>query len=304
MILGQEGKIMKNKRNKSNDVKFGEIYSAWYKVKNAWKIFGLSFIHPLVIIPLGFTVLILWAVNTTEIGKTFSVILQIVATLFTAIAGSLIYDSIKNALGKNLLSKKGLSAVRNLSLVRLKIKSLSDRVEKNISIEETNTSLSLLGKDIANAIQEWNDILPGVGRIEEVYVLLAEKEEELKIREIEKEQLEKRIKKERDSGAEEKKNLEKTLSEKEEEISKLSLEINRLDSQTLPLTLGKTESILGSILGSTPLGMPWSQTLCSKCGNLYTPTLGDQGLCLACESRLRIALARIRKNKEGEEAGS
>lgn len=290
---------MKNKRNKYNDVKIGEIYSAWYKVKIAWKICGSSFIHPLVVIPLGLTVFLLWVVNKTEIDKTYSVILQIIATISTAIAGSFIYDSIKNALGKNFLLKKGLSAIRNLGLVRWKIKKISGRIEKNSSADEVKNLLSFVEKDIANATQEWNDILPGVGRIEEVYKLSEEKAKELKIRSRETIQLRGRI---REVKEKERKKLEKILSDKEGEISKLTLEIARLNSQTDPLSLASTESILGPILGSTPLGMLWSQTLCSKCGNLYTPTPGDQGLCSACEPNLKQPpeAGRILPKQSGE----
>ena len=88
------------------------------------------------------------------------------------------------------------------------------------------------------------------------------------------------------------KRLEKTLSENVEEISKLSLEINRLDSQTIPLTLGKTESIWSPILGLSPLGMAGLKKKCTKCGNIYilNPLAHDLGLCSDCESKLKKPL--------------
>ncbi len=82
----------------------------------------------------------------------------------------------------------------------------------------------MLEKDIANATQEWNDIIPGVTEnIEATYVVLKEKEEELKITHDELE----RIRKENISSTEQENNaqeLNKKISILTEQISKLQIQ--------------------------------------------------------------------------------
>lgn len=214
--------------------KITAIGSTSWKLWTEWKIFLRGFSRAPVIIPLAFTVVALFLANKESADRTLSLVLQIIAALLVAISGKFFYDVIRNVFESNILIKKGLSAVRNLALARIKTNNISDRAKANASTEEIRNLLSLLEKDIANATQEWNDILPGVNKLEEVYTLLAEKEAELAHREKEKEQLTKQFKEEKELSGKEKEDLRKVLAEKESKISDLSYEISSLRLKTEP----------------------------------------------------------------------
>lgn len=282
---------------RDNQLKSGETISALRKLLDEWKIFAYGLFCPFVIIPLGLTIIALWVANIPNVDKDVSLILQIIATLFAAIAAGFFYDVIKNITGSNILVKKGLSAVRNLSLTRLKTKNISDRAKGGASVEEVKNLLSLLEKDIANATQEWNDILPGVGKTEEVYSLLAEKESDLELNKKEKEQLNKQLIEEKQLSEKDKEALKKKLDEKEKKILELSHEITKLcstaSSSPFISLLGNTKDtgglgLLGKsseLLGSKDV----SEKQCSKCGKTYQPLslLLDVGLCESCRTTFK-----------------
>ena len=270
----------------NNPLKSTENVSTLLKLWDEWKIFALGIFRPLVIIPLGLTILALWFANIPNLDKGVSLILQIVATLLAAIASGFFYDVIRSSTEKTILIKKGLSAVRNLSLARLKTKNISDRTNGNVSMEEIRNLLSWLEKDIANATQEWNDILPGVGKIEEVYSLLAEKESDLDLNEKEKGRLNKQLIEEKQLSEKDKEVLKKKLDEKEKRILELSHEINKLRS-TASSSPFITSVTIRDLLGETSGVTSFSQGLekhCLKCGKRYISSLLDEGLCDDCRS--------------------
>lgn len=96
----------------------------WSQVKNKWKV-GLGiFVQPLIVIPLiacGFS---LYFATYQVAEKPLSLALNIIAAVLAGVASGGIWDSVKNMIGNNLLIKKGNSAVRNLSLTRLKVKNI------------------------------------------------------------------------------------------------------------------------------------------------------------------------------------
>lgn len=194
--------------------------------------------------------------------------------------------------GSTLLEKKGDSAVRNLSLVRLKIKNISYRIKEGASPEEIRNSLSLLEKDVANATQEWNDILPGVDRIEEIYTVLAEKEYEYEVAEKEKISLSEKIKKVNELGTKEKETLKTKIEEKEKEVLRLSQEIENLRLTTTSFPLSGFG--LGSYIPHSGGGLRGLQSarsvqislnkICSKCGKEYISySLLDSNECDTCK---------------------
>jgi hypothetical protein len=261
-----------------------------YKLLDEWGVFIRGILRPHVIIPLTFTIVALYCANTDGINKNLSLVLQIIATVVGGVAISFFYDIIRDALEGNLLIKKGLSAVRNLSLARLKIKNISYREKTGASSEETVNLLSLLEKDIANAVQEWNDILPGVGAIEEVYNLLAEKETDLQLAKEDKVQLEGHLKDQKVVGENEKGQLKEKLTKKEQRIAELESQIIKLRTKTdsVPFTgsgLGYS-TVPGSSMSSfSPSSM--YVKVCSKCGKTYDPSpwfIHDIGLCNDCKN--------------------
>jgi len=273
--------------DKNNDqLKSTETSSALWKLWNEWRIFLWGFFRPLVIIPLVVTVVSLIIANKKDVDKTLSLVLQIVAALLAAIAGKFFYDVIRNVFESNILIKKGLSAVRNLALARTKTNNISDRVKANALAEEIRNLLSLLEKDIANATQEWNDILPGVDKLEIVYTLLAEKESELEHVERQREQLDKQSKETRELSEIEKKRLSEEIAEKEKKISDLSYEISRLRLRTEPVT--STASGIGSFPIKLTFGSPQPYQFfktCSECKKTFLTSDLNQEKCNECQSK-------------------
>ena len=266
-----------------------------FSILDEWKSFGSLFLRPLTSIPVVISILALYYANATAIDKTASLILQIVSSVLLAIAGGSFYDAFKSLKGNNLLEKKGNSAVRNLSLSRLKIKNISYRAKEGASTEEIRNSLSLLEKDIANATQEWNDILPGVDTIEEIYTILAEKENELDVAEKDKNLLNEKITKGNELGIKEKETLKGELKEKEKEILKLSQVIDKLRLTTtypvsgMGLGIGLSSYNIHSheqrlLGGFAPLTR---KIICSKCGKQYISKsiLDSSNECDSCKSK-------------------
>ncbi len=281
---------------RDNQLKSDETISALRKLLDEWKIFVYGLLRPPVSIPLGLTIIALWVANIPDVDKNVSLIFQIIAVLLAGIATNFFYDVIRNITKSNILVKKGLSAVRNLALARLKTKNISDRAKGGASVEEVKKLLSLLEKDIANATQEWNDILPGVGKIEEVYSLLAEKESDLELYEKEKEQLNKQLIEEKQLSENDKEVLKKKLDEKEKKILELSHEIGKLRSTASSSPFNWITKDTGGLgLVSKPVSVkellglgdiPEKQ--CSKCGKTYqSPSLLDAGLCESCRTTFK-----------------
>lgn len=88
----------------------------WIKVKNQWKI-GLGvFVQPLIVIPLIACGSSLYFATYQVAEEPFSLALNIIAAVLVGVAGAGVWDSIKEMTGNTVLKKKGISAVRNLSL--------------------------------------------------------------------------------------------------------------------------------------------------------------------------------------------
>ncbi|MCJ7496525.1 MAG: hypothetical protein MUO78_00075 [candidate division Zixibacteria bacterium] len=286
--------------SKNNDqLKSTETSSALWKLLKEWRIFLWGFFRPLVIIPLAVTVVSLIIANKKNVDKTLSLVFQIVAALLVAIAGKFFYDVVKNVFESNILVKKGLSAVRNLALARTKTKNISDRVKTNATSEEIKNLLSLLEKDIANATQEWNDILPGVGSIEVVYTLLAEKEGELELAKKEKENLVTQMKDEKELSESEKEKLKKLLEDKENQIEGVLNEIGKLrlktESSLIPTNDLPLKGTFLSDIYRTDLYLyrkflldsmlSTKAKLCKKCGKSFIPKEATQVFCNDCLSK-------------------
>jgi len=268
--------------NKNNGPLNNNKKSLFAKIGLEWKIFVIGLIKPLVLIPLGFFILFLYFANRTNVDRVFSIVLQVLAAFFATTASKFLLDFIKGNMEGSILMKKGHSAVRNLSLTRFKAKNISDRAKANVSTEEIINLLSLLEKDIANAIQEWNDIIPGVDKIEEIYVLLDEKEREKELINNEKVELEKKLKEHIELSDKDKETLKNKLYEKDMELLKLSNEVNKLRFNTTVVSSGSFPSSL-----QTPITFSPFEKICLKCGKSYkTDSLFDIGFCDDCKGKL------------------
>lgn len=287
---------MSDKNSRSKKIEASGLTSPIQKLGDEWKIFLFGIFRPLVAIPVLFTLIALYFANSGEIDKPSSLILQIMAIIFITIAAGAFYEAIRGIIEANITQKKGISAVRNLSLSRAKANNISIREKEGASPEEIRNLVSLLEKDIVNAIQEWNDIIPGVAILEEPYVMIAEKERELEITKREKVQLSKQLADQQKMSDQEKKELKDKLNNKERRIGDLENQISelRLKTDTMPLGISGYSGVLGaaqytanpsgSLLGNALLGYTYQR--CAGCGSLYTTSpheVSDSNLCDSCK---------------------
>ncbi len=265
-------------------------------LKNEWKTFFSVLFKPLVICPILTTTIFLYFANTdTSTDKKFSILMNIAASITLGLAGGFLNDAYKNMTGNQLLIKKGLSAVRNLSLSRVKINNIAKR-SKQASSEEMTNLLSMLEKDIANATQEWNDIIPGVTEnIETSYILLKEKEEELSIALTDLESI-------KNEGASNTEQKEKLIEEQSRKITELQQLIKKLEIKTSsPVELMNLER-------SATMADLWNHNLdiaaenlykrrfkCTKCGSLFDLTNFYQ---LSSDGKAECSDCRKKNNAE------
>lgn len=253
--------------------------------KGEWAKFWAVLFRPLIIFPTLLTIVLLFVANTgSSPDKNFAILLNVLASISLALAGGFLTDSYKSLTGDQILIKKGLSAVRNLSLCRQKINSISKRANEASNGEMTNL-LSMLEKDIANATQEWNDIIPGVtDNIEATYVLLKEKEEELRIAQGEREKL-----KELQAGAEQK---EKLIEDQNRKITGLLQQIGKLEIKTSSPLFGASTLADKDFLNDR-IPEAAKRARCATCGNqlplnhytIYQLTHDHKMECMECEQR-------------------
>ncbi len=280
---------MNNKGNSKLEIE--QQRSIWNNLSNEWKLYIAIFLKPLVIVPAFLSVLSLYYA-TDMADKRFSFILNAFAAVALAIAGGSLYDAFKSLTGDTILIKKGLSAVRNLSLARHKTKNIIGRTKQGATPEEIKNLLALLEKDIANSTQEWNDILPGVDKIEEIYTVLAEKENELEIVQNEKEQLKNQQEKEKELGESEKEKLRKDIEKKDKEVLRLSQEISKLQLKADTTSASGTTILSHTISPAVYHGLSEfivPLKICSKCGKSYlehdTSKLFLESICQDCSSK-------------------
>lgn len=175
--------------------------------------------------------------------------------------------------------------MRTMANLRLLKQVQPYRAKANASTEEIRNLLSLLEKDIANATQEWNDILPGVNKLEEVYTLLAEKEGELAHIEKQKEQLNKQLEEEKKLSGKETEDLRKELAEKERKISDLSYEISSLRLKTEPPVTTASGSFAVGTGVPFPIFGNYVLKHCKRCGSWFSSSDILQEFCNVCLSK-------------------
>ena len=253
-------------KRQSSEIKAGSLD----KLKHEWGIFLYAFFRPMSLGLIFLSGIAIYFSSADNIPKAAGYFLLAVATLFGSIAASFLYDVLKQLSEATVLMKKGISAVRNLSLARSKTKNIFQRCIKEGSIEEITNLLTLLEKDIANATEEWNDILPGVGEAQQIFILLSEKEGELDVLKNEKTVLEKNLVEARQSDQNKKDELQKKLDEKEVRIRDLSSQIVKFKS---------TEKNLVDLMGTNLYGQPTSASaLALASGNLFGRPTGLSSL--------------------------
>lgn len=254
-----------------------------------WSIFLGIMLSPGSTIPLLLAMVCLYFALTKP-DTSISILLSIIASILTAIAGFFIKDDWDKIRGDSLLEKKGKSAIRNLSSIGQQITQIENWVQFFINkkqvtkreLEEINRHLGTIEINIKSGLEDWIDIVPELkedtefvknyedlirGYIDEI---LKNKKELLIVGENEelKEKLEKRIK-------------------------ELENNVRGLKKERSGIMLSSMESPSNIIVGNS-LAYNIANKTCSICGNLYyddsgtllTSSIYNNNICPNCRKNM------------------
>ena len=223
-------------------------------------------IKPLTIVTIiPATALIIFAQTQTGMVR---LILDIITAFLFSVAGGLITNYVIQYTGNTFLIKKSVSAIRNLQLIKFKIKNASERISElrkennNRDFEEVDNLIANINKDILNSISDWGDVNPNSEKVTDFYELVSEKEAEIKKVKFEKEALEKQKASLAQDKQSEKEKLERAISQKNDEIWNLHNKLSKLNQNNIGIVSG---SILSNPTMSGSLTFNPSQT-CAICG--------------------------------------
>ena len=236
-------------------------------VKTDWEIVRESLTTPGFLFTAGLAVFLLVLGNifntktiTDHVGQLPVPALNVLGTFVGALAGRMFSKSYEDLTGSTILLKKGRAAVRHLSLARGKTDNISDRMKQGAKEDELHNLVQLLGKDIEDSIQEWNDIVPGVDEIAYSLRKQGEKEKEYNSLEIIFKDLQNELEKyrgEEKGHKEEKERLEKELSRMKTQKEKIEREIQNIRIGTANTTSAVTSAFsTGTAATATFVGRP------------------------------------------------
>ncbi len=267
------------------------------RIKDEWKLFGEIIFSPFLLITLLLTLIGLCSpLYINDEYRTVINTLQVVASIFSGIAGSLIADRYKEFTGNTILWKKGASAVRNLALIRHKTKNIIRRIKNQSSLNESVNLVELLEKDIANATREWSDIIPGITDVlDENYTILEEKEKVLDNFLKDKEQWSAELERQ---GQQRDLQIQNKLADNEKNINELTKQIAKLQSTVESPRIGTPFIVSGGYDIDVPAYKEFTvgglDKKCKTCGKSYTPTLLDGGQCGDCTQNNLLGKFRVK----------
>ncbi len=100
----------------------------------------------------------------------FSTLLTIISSIFAGIAGNFLKDDYDAYLGKNILEKKGRSAIRNLEMISTQLSNLrvwiigfknkKEKISTQIILSELDRHVSTIQLNINSGLEDWVDIVP------------------------------------------------------------------------------------------------------------------------------------------------
>src|SRR2546429_4909523 len=177
---------------------------------------------------------------------TIRVLLEILATVLGSITGGIVTYNVAEYTGNIFVVKKSESAIRNLQLLALKARNVSERVETLRSedngrdFDEIENLIENIRMDIYNSIGDWADVNPRAGVVTGQYELVSE----IRKVKLEKRAIQSELSQTRDTTAEQTRELKGRLSEKDEEIANLQKQLDALNKRTLSVIPS-----LGSVTG-------------------------------------------------------
>ena len=213
----------------------------------------------------------------------------IVITLLSGLIGAIWYDRYKKSNETGSIIKKSYSSIRNLKLIKFKIMEILMRLKtlrstENIrDMDELESHIRNIDKDIVNSISDWEDVNPGSTDLIKAY-----EEIELTKRQIlqlEKDKGDITINKEKET-VEVKIKLEKQVDIKNQEIQKLREQVRSIESSSISLGTVNPGSYF---LDQGSVTFPYqneAHRICKECGREYSQSMTsvDNGKCSICNS--------------------
>lgn len=232
-------------------------------------------LKPLVVVSSIFTIFLI-RFTQSQTG-TNRLVMEIIVAILSSVVGGLITHFSIEYTGNTFLVKRSNSAIRNLQLIKFKIKNISERITQlkkpsnNRDFGEVENLVENVHKDILNSISDWGDVNPKSEAITDFYEMVSARETEIK--RLNKEKAELEIQKQ--SVAQDKKTeiarLEREIKEKDKKISKSFDQISDLNLSNIGIVSGSALSTPTTPSGVTISGMFTSRT-CKKCGKQFYPT--------------------------------
>jgi len=257
------------------------------KFKKKWMSFIEALFTPVPLLSI-ISAVILILVSIFYKDKTeFSILMNLIGSVFLAIAGAFIKGGYDEMMSESVLVKKGQSAIRNLSSITNQITYIrswiNNFIKKDVTkreLEEINRHLETTLMNIRSGLADWIDIVPELKESGEVA-----KSFESAIKVYIEEILEK--KKELLKAGENKelrKQLEGRIKELEKEVKELNYQKGGIISSEAIISSGPVS--LGSVSPVNLSDYPSFLNTCQKCGKSYQDDLStsllSEKLCPDC----------------------
>lgn len=274
----------------------------WNKFLKNWLSMLAIIFSPGFFISAGVTCLALYLSVSYKQNVPFSNMMAVIGSVFGGVAGAFFKDEYDKMSGKNILEKKGRSALRNLQGIRTQLRNIESWVvdfskcarkqEDKRTLEEINRHIATTDLNISAGLEDWVDIVPELKEKSEKAAEIEKKYKEA-AQSVMVEILEKR--KKLASAKNEKVEIE--LRKKIGDLEKQIKEIKRDRSQaTHGLTWGLNNVFNEppSITLASPNGGVFESAMgaqkCEKCGHLISPystiIRSDRNRCDKCQDSL------------------
>ncbi len=250
-----------------------------------WGIFFTIAFSPGSAVFVLFTLVGLFLAYHFKENTLFSTLLSIISSIFAGIGGNFIKDDYDKLMGKNILEKKGRSALRNLQGINTQLLNLRNWIacfitkktteEEKQKFIEIDRHIETTQLNISAGLEDWIDIVPELREGKEKNAEL-EKQYRDYLQVIVSELIEK--KKELTSSKDDARTeeLKKKISNLEKEMKELKRDHFSIVKPLEAFNFNNSSSILQN---------------CSKCASLYIPNpMNNLNICDACKNKGRSSI--------------
>lgn len=261
--------------------------TTWEKITNSALVKKWSALLSIVLSP-GFlisgsaTILCLWLSVYYKSNIPFSNMMAILGSVFGGINGAFVKDEYDRISNKNLLEKKGRSALRNLEGIRTQLKNIecwieefrtrSTKKEEKTTLEEISRHVATIDSNIYAGLEDWVDIIPELKERSQNAAVIDQKYKEA-TQSVVIELLEKR----KELATAKDKKLSTELKSKISDLEKQVLEIKRdRSSASNGLVWGSNKAISFSgepVTLSQSIDSNFGKLVCTKCGKKFYPDI-------------------------------